>query len=61
MTGSDRIRVKMSSRIPNGAAASNPSMSRPIGEYSEIGTASSRATRNRLRMSLTMSAIDIDP
>ena len=61
MTGSDRIRVRMSSRSPNGAAASKPSMSRPIGEYSEMGTASSRATRKRLRMSRTMSAIDIEP
>jgi hypothetical protein len=51
----------MSSRMPNGAAASKPSMSRPIGEYSETGTASSTATRNRLRMSRTMSAIDISP
>ncbi len=34
-------------------------MSRPIGEYSVIGTDSRAAVTNRLRMSATIAAIDM--
>ena len=56
-----RISENTSSRSPNGAGTSNPSTSRPIGDHSSTGTDSTAATRNRLRMSATIAAIDIPP
>jgi hypothetical protein len=50
-----------SSRSPNGAAAPNPSTSRPIGDHSRIGTLSTAATRNRLRMSTAIPAMSCPP
>ena len=43
----------------NGAGSPKPSMSRPIGENNVIGTDSTAATRNRLRMSATIASIDM--
>jgi len=59
MTGRLSTSENMSSRSPNGAAAVNPSTSRPIGDHSRIGTDRTTATRNRLRMSRTIASIDI--
>ena len=61
MTGRLSSSENTSSRSPNGDAAVNPSTSRPMGDHSRIGTDSTAATRNRLRMSRAMSAIDMEP
>jgi hypothetical protein len=58
-TGMLSSRLTTSSRSPNGAGTSNPRTSRPIGDHSRIGIDRTSATRNRRRMSATMSAIDM--
>jgi len=50
--------MKTSSLSPNGAGTVNPRNSRPIIENNVIGIENRRATRNRLRMSRTISSID---
>src|SRR6266487_3732596 len=59
MTGRLRISWKTSSRIPKGAGTPKCRTWRPIADQSRIGTDSTAATRNRLRMSLAMASIDI--
>src|SRR3989442_1232800 len=59
ITGRLRISWKTSSRMPNGAGTLKCSTWRPIADQSRIGTDSTAATRNLLRMSWTMAFIDI--
>ena len=60
-TGTDRISWNTSSRKPNGAARLKLSTSRPMRDHSRIGSERAAATRNRLRMSVTIAAIDMPP
>ena len=53
--------MNTSSRSPNGAGTSKPSTSRPIGDHRVIGIDRINATRNRLRMSRIIAAIDMPP
>ena len=44
---------------PNGAGTEKPNRSRPIGDQRAVPAVSTAATTKRLRMSRTMSSIDI--
>jgi hypothetical protein len=60
-TGKLRSSDHTSSRRPNGAETSNPNTSRPIGDHKTIGIDMIAATKNRLRMSAAIAAIDMLP
>ena len=59
MTGRLSSSCHTSLRRPNGIGRSSCRISIPMWEYRVIATANTTATRNRLRMSRTMSSIDM--
>ncbi len=61
ITGRLRINPKTSSRSPNGVSTVKFNTSRPSGDHNTIGIANTSATRNRLRMSVTIASIDMAP